>query len=385
MAKRLRYEMVMNIPSPYRLHLLKEVYEQLKAKGVDFHCHFMNRGHKDRPKSWLNPKMEFPHTYWRNIGPDQHEFNPALILKLWLNPPQWLDMRSPYDTFTCILLALLCRAKCKIIGMEGNCKTPGKMTGFIGAFKRAIISRSDYASMAGSDSAKWLDLHRKAHGVGRHFPKTTYLPNVIEESRFHVRAEYPSAEMKELRVSAFGADESTRVCLIPARFDPVKGLKEFFKVVEPSMLKGWKLVIMGHGPEEEATMKIVGERGLSEFVKVIHSVPYEEMPRHYAAADLMLLPSLQDMNPLSVIEALHSGLPLALSCMAGNVEEAVCEGKNGWVLPVLEEEPYRRTLAEVFATPIERLREMGAVSKLENAQYWDTKKSVTSFVDSIGI
>lgn len=385
MAKRPRYEMIMNIPAPYRLPLFKELHKQMAERGVDFTVHFMNRGHKDRPKSWLDPKIDVPHRYWRNWGPDQHELNLGLVLKMIFNPPEYLDLGSPYDTFTCILLAFLSRAKCKIMGMEGNTKTPGKMTGFIGWFKRAVISRSDYAPISGSDGAKWLDLHRQAYGVGRHFPKTTYLPNVIEESRFHVRAEYPFDEMKELRASAFGADEATRVCLIPARFDPVKGLKEFFKIVEPSMLKGWKLVIMGHGPEEEETMKIVVERGLSEFVKVIHSVPYGEMPRHYAAADLMLLPSLQDMNPLSVIEALHSGLPIALSCMAGNVEEAVTEGENGWVLPVMDEEPYRKKLAEVFATPIERLREMGTISKRVNARYWITGEAVTRFLDSIGL
>ena len=73
---------VMNIPSPYRLHLLGELARQLKERGVGFHCHFMNRGHKDRPKSWLDPKIDFPHTYWRNFGPDQHEFNPGLVLKM---------------------------------------------------------------------------------------------------------------------------------------------------------------------------------------------------------------------------------------------------------------------------------------------------------------
>ena len=44
-----KFVAVMNIPSPYRLHLLGELPRRLKERGVGFHCHFMNRGHKDRP------------------------------------------------------------------------------------------------------------------------------------------------------------------------------------------------------------------------------------------------------------------------------------------------------------------------------------------------
>ena len=156
-----KFVVVMNIPSPYRLHLLGEMARQLKERGVEFHCHFMNRGHKDRPASWLNPKIDFPHTYWTNWGADQHEFNPGLVLKLTASRPDWLLLGGVFDTFTNICLSLSAPAKTKICWLEGNTKTPGRLDGALGKFKRALMGRCQFAAVPGSDAAKYIGLHQQ--------------------------------------------------------------------------------------------------------------------------------------------------------------------------------------------------------------------------------
>ena len=107
------------------------------------------------------------------------------------------------------------------------------------------------------------------------------------------------------------------------------------------------------------------------------------MPKYYASADLFVLPSRHDPNPLSVVEALHSGLPVAVSEMAGNVEEAVAENRNGWVLPVNDSLLFAAKLKDIFNTPIERLQKMGVVSHKENATFWNTRASVSRFLDAL--
>lgn len=368
-----KFVAVMNIPSPYRLHLLGELARQLEAKGIGFHCHFMNRGHKDRPKSWLDPTIPFKHTYWKNFGPDQHEFNPALVLKLLFEKPDWLMVGGAFDTITAMVLSLVARAKTKITWIEGNAKSPGRLSGLMGSLKFLMVSKYDLMAVPGKQGVGYRDV-LAAHTT-RKFPRTVILPNLIDERRF--------GNCARDKRGCFGVDESTRVCLIPSRFDPVKGLKELFRAVEPSMLTGWKLVVMGHGPEEEDTRQIIKERGLEPFVQVIHSVPYEEMPRYCASADLCLIPSLRDQNPLAAVEALHSGLPLALSDQAGNADEAVTEGKNGWLLPVLDKDAFVAKLREVFAADGGTLQRLGEVSKRENARFWDTKAAIANFIMGI--
>jgi hypothetical protein len=67
--------------------------------------------------------------------------------------------------------------------------------------------------------------------------------------------------------------------------------------------------------------------------------------------------------------------------MAGNVDEAVTAGRNGWVLPVRNIDEYRVCLDQVFSTSIEMLEGMGRISKTENARFWDTIDSVSRFLD----
>lgn len=368
-----KFVAVMNIPSPYRLHLLGEMARQLKERGVEFECHFMNRGHKDRPASWLNPKIDFLHTYWRNWGPDQHELNPGLVARLMVSRPDWLLLGGVFDTFTNICLSLLAPAKAKICWLEGNTKTPGRLDGALGKFKRALMGRCQFAAVPGSDAAKYIGLHQARTKMK--MPKPVYLPNLVDEKRF--------GGGESVAPRGRGGNEGDRMCIIPARLEAVKGLVPFFQLLTPQMLKGWRIRLMGQGPLKEEILATLANRGIADFVEIVDYVPYEEMPSEYAKADLLLLPSIYDPNPLSVIEALHSGLAVAVSDQAGNVEEAVTEGRNGWVLPVKDKAAFEAKLREVFATPVERLREMGRLSKAENAKFWETKGAIKRFLDEV--
>lgn len=159
----------------------------------------------------------------------------------------------------------------------------------------------------------------------------------------------------------------------------------FFELLTPEMLKGWKIKLMGQGPLKAEIEATLGKRGIREFVEIVDYVPYDEMPQYYAAADLLLLPSLYDPNPLSVIEALHTGLAVAVSSQAGNVEEAVTEGKNGWVLPVLEKDAFAAKLKAVLAADKETLKKMGEVSRSENAKFWNTNEAIKVFIEQVGV
>lgn len=202
-------------------------------------------------------------------------------------------------------------------------------------------------------------------------PKPVYLPNLVDEGRFNRGA---------LAVKRSGEE---RVCIIPARLEPVKGLVQFFDLLTPEMLSGWKIRLMGQGSLKDAIVATIARRGIGEFVEIVDYVPYEEMPKEYANADLLLLPSVYDPNPLSVIEALHSELAVAVTNQAGNVEEAVSEGRNGWVLPVLERDEFTKKLKMVFAASREQLREMGQWSKTENAKFWNTREAIARFLDAV--
>lgn len=377
------FHVIQNIPSPYRLHLFAEMQRQLSARDISFHVHFMSdmsRGHEERPLSWRNPKIDFPHTYWRDYGFGCHHFNPGLIHYLRKVKPNFLLVGSPFDTFTSIGVAFLCPAKVRCTWSEGNTKTPGVMTGFKGWLKRAVFSRYESVGVPGSDAARYIALHQSLTKM--RMPKPMMLPNLIDETRFKPRNQWGVDEIQIVR-SELGIKDGERLAITPARLESCKGLVEYLSLLTPAMISGWKIAIFGQGPLKDDLINLANERGIGEHVIIKDFVPYERMPLYYAAADLFVLPSRHDPNPLSVVEGLHSGLPVAVSDKAGNVDEAVTPRKNGWVLPVSDSDSYAKTLEEIFGNPIDALRDMGQYSKQNNAQFWCSKSSVSHFLDSV--
>lgn len=384
MAKRKRFEIIHCIASPYRVHMFSEMYRQLSARGIDFHVHFMSdmsRGYDDRPKSWRNPKMDFPYTYWRDWGYSHYDFNPGMIWHLLFHRPDWLLVGSCYDTFTGILASTLCSARhAKLCWLEGNTKTPNRVQGLVASIKHFIMSRFAYVGVPGTDAIRFIALHQ-THTCFK-MPSPVILPNIVDESRFRPRESWDAQEIREMR-SRLGVLPNELLALTPARLEPVKGLVPYLRTLDRRLLEGWKIVIIGGGNLQDEICKIIQECNLSSVVKVLGYMPYNEMPKMYAAADLFVLPSIFDPNPLSVVEALHSGLPVAVSEMAGNVDDAVAEGENGWVLPVKNSECFARTLKEVFSTTIERLQEMGKYSRMNKARFWNSRESIQNFLNAI--
>jgi len=324
--------------------------------------------------------MDFPYTYWKDYGCGQRHVNPGLLWHLWREQPDYLLAGSPFDTLTGMLAGRMVKGV-TCTWCEGNTRQTGEMGGVKGWIKRAVLSSFDYVAVPGQDGARYIALHQELSR--KKLAKPIMLPNLVDETRFVPRERLSGDEIKKI-YCACGVQEDEKLAILPCRFVWEKGLKELVQVLTPDMLVGWRLVIVGDGVHREECEALMKRRGLDRFITVIRSVEYSEMSKYYAAADLLLLPSQKDQNPLSVVEALHSGLAIALSDQAGNVEEAVGPS-NGWRLPVKDRVAFEAKLREVFATPKERLREMGAVSKAQNAKFWDTEKVVREFLDGLGV
>lgn len=374
-----KFEVVQNIPSPYRVHLFREMHKQLKEMKIGFHVNFMSdmsRGHDERPLSWRNPKIDFPHTYWNDFGYKNYHWNPGLVAFLKSEKPDYLLVGSSFDTFTSLAVRMFGSANIKCAWSEGNTKTPGQLSGLKGWVKRFVFSGYDYVAVPGVDAARYIGLHQGC--TKKRMPKPIFLPNLVDENRFC--SQRKSDEKVQSIRDSLGIDSSVRVCLTPARLEPVKGLAEFISLLTPEMLNGWLIVIVGEGSLKNLLLKQIRDRHISSYVKILDFVPYKDMPNFYLASDLFILPSLYDPNPLSVVEALHSGLPIALSDQAGNVEEAVEDRINGWVLPVHDREKFQGVLKDVFTSSKSRLTEMGLVSCSRKARYWQTKSAVSNFL-----
>lgn len=82
------------------------------------------------------------------------------------------------------------------------------------------------------------------------------------------------------------------------------------------------VAIVGDGPERSALETAVDDRGLGEYVSVVGRVPYGEIHRYYAAADLYAQVSLYEGMPMTLLEAMAAGLPIIGTTVPG-IEEFV--------------------------------------------------------------
>lgn len=115
-----------------------------------------------------------------------------------------------------------------------------------------------------------------------------------------------------------------------------------------AMPKEWELVIFGEGPERGAIMAQAEQLGLADRV---HLPGFAADPAAAAGLfDLFALSSDSEQFPVSVVEAMASGLAV-VSPAVGDVADMVAPSNRAWIVPPGDEAALARALAEAAADP----------------------------------
>jgi glycosyltransferase involved in cell wall biosynthesis len=127
------------------------------------------------------------------------------------------------------------------------------------------------------------------------------------------------------------ADTSILICV--ARLDPVKGISYLLQSL-PNIVRQFdktKLIIIGGGQIREELESLAISLGLGRYVEFIGEVAYELVPEYLAMADVFVLPSLSEGLPVSVLEAMASGLPV-VSTKVGGLPAIIIDNWNGFLV-----------------------------------------------------
>ena len=71
----------------------------------------------------------------------------------------------------------------------------------------------------------------------------------------------------------------------------------------------YKILIVGDGPYKEKLLKEIKENKLEKIIEVIGAVPNKDIVEYYAMADILILPSMEEGFPLTLLEAMVIGIP----------------------------------------------------------------------------
>ena len=135
------------------------------------------------------------------------------------------------------------------------------------------------------------------------------------------------------------------------------------------LLEAWRLADLGDG----AVLALAGEGPLRDRaegpgVRALGYVPRAQLPALYAAADVLVLPSVRTatfVEPwgLVVNEAMHQGTPVIASDAVGAVAGGlVRDGRNGLVAPAGDARALA-TLLEAIGTNPDLREQLGAAAR----------------------
>jgi glycosyltransferase involved in cell wall biosynthesis len=120
--------------------------------------------------------------------------------------------------------------------------------------------------------------------------------------------------------------------LYAGRFDwnkNVSSLVDAFVEVYKSY-PDYKLFLIGTGPEEEKIRCLVRKKGLQSEVKILPWMPREKFIELMCKCSFFVLPSLFEVNPVVILEAMASGKTVVARANMGTVD-IIRHGENGYL------------------------------------------------------
>jgi glycosyltransferase involved in cell wall biosynthesis len=142
------------------------------------------------------------------------------------------------------------------------------------------------------------------------------------------------------------------------------------------------LYLAGDGECRETLEDLVTDRGLGDWVSFLGHVDYDEMPRLYRAADVLLLPSRAEGMPRTVLEALATETPVVTSDLP---QLRSLTDTAGHAVPIGDIDGLATSLATVLSDP-ERAEAMGKRGRkrvTERYTWSDTVRETTERLEAL--
>jgi D-inositol-3-phosphate glycosyltransferase len=156
-----------------------------------------------------------------------------------------------------------------------------------------------------------------------------------------------------------------RILLYVGRLERLKGVDILLRATAAlEHHEDVRLNIVGGGansPEMERLKKLAHSLGLHDQARFFGSIPQDELPYHYAAADICVLPSYYESFGLAALEAAACGRPVVAS-RVGGLPSVVLDGRTGYLIPWRCPGPFVERLELLLTNDVLR-REMGHAAR----------------------
>ncbi|MEX1112778.1 MAG: glycosyltransferase family 4 protein [Candidatus Andersenbacteria bacterium] len=224
---------------------------------------------------------------------------------------------------------------------------------------RAIWKKAEFRTVCSEDLVR---LGREAD------PTSEFLciPNGVETDRFKPidRRENPKVKI-----------------LFIGRLIPRKGFQRVVQAlpeVRKRVREPFEVEVVGTGTHQLVLDQLAEELGVSDLIRYVGLVPYDQLEKSYQYADIFVLTSLSEGMPSVILEAMGCGLPVIASDVGGN-NEIVKEGENGFLIQGEDAETLADRLTELIDN--KELRERMGKRSREMALSYDWKNIMKQYND----
>ncbi|WP_202320744.1 glycosyltransferase family 4 protein [Archaeoglobus neptunius] len=173
---------------------------------------------------------------------------------------------------------------------------------------------------------------------------------------------------KHVARNRLGIPQNKKVILNVANLVPVKGHKYLVKAMRKISENSDDVIlyIVGDGNLKKELQKEVKKLNLEGVVKLVGAKPHSEIPLWMNAADIFVLPSLNEGNPTVMFEALGVGLPF-VGTKVGGIPEIITSEDYGF----LSEPGNADDLAEKILIAIKKEWDRGRIRRYGEQFSWE--------------
>lgn len=221
---------------------------------------------------------------------------------------------------------------------------------------------TDYCDVVITPSAGVRDVMRD-FGVRQ---RIEVIPNGIDLTPFWHPAEPRTRD-------DLGVPEQATLLVYTGRLSGEKNLQKLVAqfALAREIVPGLQLLVVGKGPLQEKLQRQAAEENLENAVHFTGAVSNKEVANILSAADVYVTASVSEVHPLSIIEGMAAGLPVAAVSSPG-IADTVEQDQTG--LLTSRPEGLAAAIVGLVSNP-ERCREMAAAARKASERY-DIRRTV---------
>jgi glycosyltransferase involved in cell wall biosynthesis len=237
---------------------------------------------------------------------------------------------------------------------------------------------------------RWYQFHRMQDRVVRRIPRVI---TVSQQSRRDIVARM-HVDPSRIRVVPVAVDQTVftpqpETARVPGRIFAVASADVSLKGVVPLLhaiaavrrARPVDLVILGEARTGGAVSRTMRELGLGDCVRFVRGIDDADVARHYARAEIAVVPSLYEGFSIPALQAMSSGVPLVTTTAGALPEVAGRNGETALLVPPGDAGALADAIGRLLDDPALRARLGEAALRRSRALFsWEATARATADV-----